>query len=390
MSRIQSDRLPRWLAPPPARTAAFSSARSPGVVLRVSHTRAADRRRRPRSTKRRVQRGDARQVAQEVQRGALGREDRRQRPVDGGRWPCPATTASPSSADQTTSTLVVDLTERLGGAGSTGQHARLADHEGGRRPRASAGSRAEVRSPSGVRSSARARATASTTANRGGSNALGHGSDLPVAAIAGDQRHAGKSARRSRSGKSVAGVGAPALVAGVVAVGSRAPADRRPGCQLGPSACPRSGRRRRPIDAEPRLATTPRVRASRRLRAFAAPGAARSWPAAAIARRMLLRARAGRPAVAPDRRQSPSAARPVAPADALPAGYSTTVDHRPAWRRWTGLASSPVRWPPPPGRRTPCPRAASSTPDGWRRARPSTPPRPPPTGRAATWRRRDR
>ena len=30
----------RWLVPPPAATAAFSSARSPGVVLRVSRTRA--------------------------------------------------------------------------------------------------------------------------------------------------------------------------------------------------------------------------------------------------------------------------------------------------------------------------------------------------------------
>src|SRR5579875_2871570 len=34
-----SERLPRWLAPPPARTAAFSRARSPGVVFLVSQTR---------------------------------------------------------------------------------------------------------------------------------------------------------------------------------------------------------------------------------------------------------------------------------------------------------------------------------------------------------------
>ena len=32
----KSDSEPRWFAPPPARTAAFSSARSPGSVLRVS------------------------------------------------------------------------------------------------------------------------------------------------------------------------------------------------------------------------------------------------------------------------------------------------------------------------------------------------------------------
>jgi len=36
---IQSERLPRWLRPPPARTAAFASERIPGTVLRVSHTR---------------------------------------------------------------------------------------------------------------------------------------------------------------------------------------------------------------------------------------------------------------------------------------------------------------------------------------------------------------
>ena len=35
-----SERLPRWLTPPPARTAAFSRARRPGVVFRVSRTRA--------------------------------------------------------------------------------------------------------------------------------------------------------------------------------------------------------------------------------------------------------------------------------------------------------------------------------------------------------------
>ena len=40
LRRIQSERLPRWLAPPPALTAAFSSARRPGVVLRVSQIRA--------------------------------------------------------------------------------------------------------------------------------------------------------------------------------------------------------------------------------------------------------------------------------------------------------------------------------------------------------------
>ena len=38
-TRMPSPSEPRWLAPPPARTAAFSSARRPGVVLRVSRMR---------------------------------------------------------------------------------------------------------------------------------------------------------------------------------------------------------------------------------------------------------------------------------------------------------------------------------------------------------------
>ena len=41
LTRAASDRPIRWLAPPPIRTAYFSSARSPGIVLRVSRTIAA-------------------------------------------------------------------------------------------------------------------------------------------------------------------------------------------------------------------------------------------------------------------------------------------------------------------------------------------------------------
>ena len=40
LMRIASKRPKRWFVPPPAATAAFSSARRPGVVLRVSSTRA--------------------------------------------------------------------------------------------------------------------------------------------------------------------------------------------------------------------------------------------------------------------------------------------------------------------------------------------------------------
>jgi hypothetical protein len=55
----------RWLTPPPARTAAFSSERQPGVVLRAVHDvhEAAG------------ERGDAGEALQEVEGDALSRED---------------------------------------------------------------------------------------------------------------------------------------------------------------------------------------------------------------------------------------------------------------------------------------------------------------------------
>ncbi len=74
LTRIASSRPPRWLTPPPMRTASFSSARSPGVVLRVSrmlHAGALDG---PDVARR--QGRDARQPAEEVQRHPLGSEDR--------------------------------------------------------------------------------------------------------------------------------------------------------------------------------------------------------------------------------------------------------------------------------------------------------------------------
>ena len=69
-----SDSDIRWLTPPPHRTAYFSSARRPGVVLRVSRIAAPVPS--TASTQRRVKRGNARQVSQQIQRGALGGEQR--------------------------------------------------------------------------------------------------------------------------------------------------------------------------------------------------------------------------------------------------------------------------------------------------------------------------
>ena len=72
----------RWLAPPPQRTAYFSRARRPGVVLRVSRTmqrRAVERVGPPPR-----QRGHAGEVAQQVERRALGGQQRPGRRRDAG------------------------------------------------------------------------------------------------------------------------------------------------------------------------------------------------------------------------------------------------------------------------------------------------------------------
>ena len=73
LMRIPSSRPKRWFVPPPVRTAYFSSARSVGVVLRVSRIVM-----RPpaASTKRLRERRDARQPLEEVQRRPLGRQHR--------------------------------------------------------------------------------------------------------------------------------------------------------------------------------------------------------------------------------------------------------------------------------------------------------------------------
>ena len=107
--------------------------------------------------------GDAREVAEEVERGALAGEDRRQRPGRPCRSPSPAATASPSAAAQATSTrgsswAKVSVAQAVPASTPSARGTKSATAV------APAGSSAEVRSPSGVRSSASARATASRTA----------------------------------------------------------------------------------------------------------------------------------------------------------------------------------------------------------------------------------
>ena len=94
LTSTASERLARWLWPPPARTAAFSRARSPGVVLRVSSTRTAGFDRGDRVDEPPGQRGHPREVAEEVEGRALGGEDRPERAGDLGH---DVTAAPPAS-----------------------------------------------------------------------------------------------------------------------------------------------------------------------------------------------------------------------------------------------------------------------------------------------------
>ena len=92
LTSAASDSDMRWLTPPPQRTACFSSARRPGVVLRVSRMRAPV----PATASHPGggERGDAGQVAQQVERRALGGE---QRPHRARRPPAPPARAPPRS-----------------------------------------------------------------------------------------------------------------------------------------------------------------------------------------------------------------------------------------------------------------------------------------------------
>ena len=91
--RIASSSPKRWLKPPPQRTAYFSSARRPGVVLRVQQMRNLV----PAVWRTIIggQRGDAGKPADEIQRGAFAGEHGTCRPSK-RQHVMPAVTAAPS------------------------------------------------------------------------------------------------------------------------------------------------------------------------------------------------------------------------------------------------------------------------------------------------------
>ena len=164
LTSTASESPARWLVPPPARTAAFSRRRRPGVVLRVSRMATAGLRSWAAATKRAVR------VAM-PERWPRKFSAVRSAVRTGRSGPAISATVSPgfssSPSDACHTTLRSGPTRRkVSSAGA--RPARVPARRARRTKRAVAdsGTSAAVRSPSGPRSSARARSTASVTARR--------------------------------------------------------------------------------------------------------------------------------------------------------------------------------------------------------------------------------
>ncbi len=104
LTRIASSRPKRWLRPPPQRTAYFSSARRPGVVLRVS--RIVDAGAGDLVDVAAGQRRDPGQPADEVERGSLAGEDRARWSRDLGEHRRRASIRVPSARERATETAL--------------------------------------------------------------------------------------------------------------------------------------------------------------------------------------------------------------------------------------------------------------------------------------------
>ena len=348
-----SDSEPRWLTPPPARTAAFSRARSPGVVLRVSRIRAVAP---AASTKRRVRVATPerwpsrlRAVRSAVSTDASGPSTPGQ---DLAGVDAVAVGGRPPHHDGG-----IDGGEGLGRGQPAGQHPGARATSGGGHHGAVGGTRPAVRSPNTP-------------------EVLGQGPGHDVAnrrhrRVEPGRRHctnlcekasdvAGKSSRRCP----------PRLSSRAVAA-----AIERPGHlhQVGQLA-----RARGPCDAEPR-----RAAAAERGRAAHHPGAAGHGPLQQFP--SLDRVVGAAPRRCRGDGGSGSQRTPIAPGSGPP-GVAGRAEGAGRGRAPLFPKARPRR----PGPRRPCPRAASSRPAGWRRGRRCTPPRRPPTGPAGRWPRRGR
>ncbi len=113
LTRAASDSDMRWLAPPPQRTAYFSRARSPGVVLRVSRTVALVPSSASAQARVAVAMPDSRPSRLSALRSAVSRSRVRVRTVS-STWP--ASTRSPSSTCRSTSNSSVHTTDKTASA----------------------------------------------------------------------------------------------------------------------------------------------------------------------------------------------------------------------------------------------------------------------------------
>ena len=179
----------RWFTPPPAATARFSSARHPGVVLRVSSTRA----------------GRAASTNRAVMVAIPDRWDSpfsRVRSADSTAWAGPSTPSTLSPGDSTAPSAACQVPVRFIWRSTSSPNSRPASTPPERattRPRARAPSgtvTCEVTSPAVPRSSARAAATSACRSIRGRACDRGPGAHPPPWR----HRRSRRSPRRPRPG----------------------------------------------------------------------------------------------------------------------------------------------------------------------------------------------
>ena len=324
----------------------------------------------------RGERGDAREVAEEVQRRALGREDgpqRRRSP----RAPCrPARAPSPSLGPPRPARASGPSRRKAASARRpAGQHAGLAGpqrvvrrgrlgHERGgevafgtevlgqgagrpprrRRPRTSRRPLPPLASPRVTR---RAPGGAATTAPCRGTRARAWAPRLSVRAAAEASRASATWSRLASSPAATDAAGSP-RAATVSTHGGPGPGQRGFGADDAGAAG------HGPLERVAQLGDVGRA------------------PGPPVARRRRCPARAD------------SEARAGSGVQPMPSSGSSP-EHRPQRAAGLGPGRRRRRCARPGGPRRPCPRAASWRPGGWPRARRCRPPRPRPTGRAARW-----
>ena len=346
-SRIQSDRLPRWLAPPPARTAAFSRLRRPGVVLRVSQMRV----------------GPAAAATTTNRRVSVAMPDRWPRKLSAVRSPVRIDASGPDDrADRRAgvdrrrrrhrstrpSTDSVDLREGLGRAGDARRPRRRRGRRSRRWRSRSGGTSADgqiaqrrrgPRPGPGPRprprrgAAARARSSASAAVRRDGRRAVG-GRRAHPARCGGGRRD------RCRDGRP--GCARRGSRCAMVADGQQGPAPPRPGWPA----------RRRPGAVSGSGSAAPAARPPTAV--AASDAASRSTPAPSVMARCSRVEPGRRRRAAGDRPRSrrPSSAAPSARRDRSPVGRAHAADRppdRPTDRPspWPGSsASSTARMAP--------------------------------------------